>query len=127
MSDLCSDVLDASKLRSNKVNLKSEWCHIGEIISTQSRSFAFRAQSLGITLEYHVDSDIPEVLTDDLRWRQCLTNLLVNSCRFTPSGGRIDIHFKMLDDATIPSNFTKLQLSVVDTGIGMDRLTDGHV
>ena len=127
MSDLCSDVLDASKLNSNKVNLNPEWCHIGDIISIQSRSFAFRAGSLGITLEYHGDSEIPEVLTDDLRWRQCLTNLLVNSCRFTPSGGRIDIHFKVLDDTSIPSNFAKLRLSVVDTGIGMDRLTDGHV
>ena len=32
----------------------------------------------------------------------------------------------MLDDTSIPSNFAKLRLSVVDTGIGMDKLIDEH-
>ncbi|TPX45799.1 hypothetical protein SeLEV6574_g03645 [Synchytrium endobioticum] len=119
MSDLCSDVLDAAKLSANKVNIQAKWCDVSSIMSSICKAFAYRARSLGITLEYHADDHIPEVYTDDLRWRQCLTNLLVNSCRFTPAGGKIDVYLKMLDDPSVPPDHVKLSLAVVDTGIGI--------
>ncbi|TPX35595.1 hypothetical protein SmJEL517_g02108 [Synchytrium microbalum] len=121
MTDLCNDVLDAAKLKSGKSDIKPKWMNLPAVLRDQCHSFSNHAMTLGINLQYHCDSDVPErVYTDDLRWRQCLTNLLANACRFTKAGGSVDVYLHHIRDSAIPPDHVRLRCDVTDTGIGID-------
>ncbi|TPX36964.1 hypothetical protein SmJEL517_g01007 [Synchytrium microbalum] len=121
MADLCNDVLDATKLKSGKTSIEPHWGDLATMLNEQCHSFALHAATLGINLEYHCDATVPDKLyTDNLRWRQCLTNLLANACRFTKSGGRVDVSLYLIKDGTIPLDHVRLRCEVADTGIGID-------
>ena len=53
---------------------------------------SIQASDKGVTLACEVDPRIPEVLVSDVtRVRQILFNLISNSMKFTPAGGRVDV------------------------------------
>jgi signal transduction histidine kinase len=54
------------------------------------------------------------IVTDALKLRQCLINLLGNSCKFT-RGGSIEFHVEIRADAA----GEQLAFTVADTGIGI--------
>lgn len=119
MIDLCNDVLDVTKLKSGKTNVEPAWCDLPSLLKAQCESFALHAATLGIKLEYHGDPNLPHQLyVDNLRWRQCLTNLLTNACRFTKNGGQVDVYFICLADASLSPDYVRLRFEVADTGIG---------
>ncbi|TPX35210.1 hypothetical protein SmJEL517_g02344 [Synchytrium microbalum] len=121
MTDLCNDVLDATKLQSGKTNIEPQWGDLVTTLGDLCHAMSLHATTLGIRLQYHPDSDVPDrVFADSLRWRQCLTNLLANSCRFTKRGGRIDVYLHLLKDGSLPLDHVRLRCEVTDTGIGID-------
>jgi signal transduction histidine kinase len=65
----------------------------------------------GLTLATFVDSPLPRVLADEDRAVQLLSNLLSNSLRYTPEGGRVEVSAKQLKGEVV--------FRVRDTGIGV--------
>ncbi|TPX37135.1 hypothetical protein SmJEL517_g01012 [Synchytrium microbalum] len=121
MTDLCNDVLDATKLKSGKTDIEPKWGDLAGMLKDQCHSFSLHAATLGIKLQYHGDADVPDRLyADSLRWRQCLTNLLANACRFTKSGGNVDVSLYLIRDGVVPVDHVRLRCEVTDTGIGID-------
>ncbi|TPX36969.1 hypothetical protein SmJEL517_g01008 [Synchytrium microbalum] len=121
MTDLCNDVLDATKLKNGKTSIEPHWVDLSSLLKQQCVSFSLHAATLGINLQCHCDVDVPDRLyTDDLRWRQCITNLLANACRFTKTGGSVDFYLQRLKDGSLASDHVRLRCEVVDTGIGID-------
>jgi two-component system NtrC family sensor kinase len=68
-----------------------------------------RRQKLDISLE----DGLPAVYADKAKLRQVFFNLLSNSSRFTPEGGRIEIK--------AVKNGTHCHISVADNGIGIKK------
>ena len=74
------------------------------------------AEPKGLKLALQLDSVPPQILADERRLRQVLLNLLTNAVKFTDPGGRIRLTAKgMRAGGAAPV----LELSVVDTGIGI--------
>jgi signal transduction histidine kinase len=72
----------------------------------------------GISIEQD-DDQVPPIAADRDQIRQVVLNLLTNAYEAMPSGGRIRIGARVLDDA--------VEVAVSDTGVGMDEQTRGQV
>jgi signal transduction histidine kinase len=70
-----------------------------------------RAQRGGIALSLELDPALGEVRADERKFKQILLNLLSNSIKFTPPGGRVAVRAGM--------NGAGLEVAVRDTGIGI--------
>jgi len=87
----------------------------------------YRADEKEQTLTIHVDKNIPKnLIGDDQRLAQVVTNLVGNSVKFTPDKGSIDIRAQFIMEE---NNVCTIQISVTDTGIGVspdqqDKLFD---
>jgi two-component system sensor histidine kinase BaeS len=64
-----------------------------------------------IRLEYHQDSDLPEILIDPDRIVQVITNLIANALNYTPDNGAITLN--------AAANGTEVTISVCDNGSGI--------
>jgi len=116
--DLISDILDFSKVESNKIELEHQPYNFLSCIEDVLDLLAARAAEKHLDLLYSITPEIRwEVMGDSLRLRQILLNLIGNAIKFTKSG-YINIKIE-LEDPT-PDNLTIL-FSIQDTGIGISK------
>ncbi|MDO5566041.1 MAG: ATP-binding protein, partial [Planctomycetia bacterium] len=111
---LINDVLDLSRLESEKMPLVTEAADFEEMGRENLKIFAFQAETKGITLINQIES-IPIMGLDKLRIRQILFNLLGNAVKFTKQG---NVTLKAHYEPTGEKQGT-LTFSVIDTGIGI--------
>ena len=67
----------------------------------------------GIAISYSVDGNVDTIRGAQAYIEEALVNLLANSVKYTPEGGKIDISVKGRDGSIL--------FAVADTGIGMHR------
>ncbi|MCL2759788.1 MAG: response regulator [Treponema sp.] len=112
-----NDILDMSKIEANKFELSSEEFDFEKMLQRVVNIIAFRADEKMQKLSVHIDKSIPrQLLGDDQRLAQVITNLLGNAVKFTPEEGSIKLDTRFLgkeDDSYI------IQVTVTDTGIGI--------
>jgi CheY-like chemotaxis protein len=77
------------------------------------------ADAKSIALHLSIDHNVSELAGDAARLRQVLWNLLANAVKFTPAGGRVDV--------TAKDGPTDLEITVKDSGPGIDRDVLPHV
>jgi signal transduction histidine kinase len=109
---LINDVLDMSQADAGRLVLTEEVVDLSALAAAAVRLVAPQAATAGVQIELAIDPDLPRLRVDGRRLTQVLVNLLSNSVKFTPSGGRIDVAAGLRADGA-------LVLSVADTGIGM--------
>ncbi|MBF0628531.1 MAG: response regulator [Magnetococcales bacterium] len=111
-----NDILDYSKIESNKIALESIPFNIRKILSGVSDLLALSAHDKGVTFSWRCEEAIPtDLCGDPNRLRQVLLNLGSNAIKFTVKG-RVDLEVslvKQVDEAIL------LQFLVRDTGIGI--------
>ena len=123
---LINDILDMSRIESQRVVLNEENVSLAEEIGQIDSMI--RPQ----TIEHHQNFDIrvngishEYFICDGVRLRQILLNLLSNAVKYTPDGGEI-----VLDIAEISCekpNYAKFVCSVTDNGYGMDAEFVKHI
>lgn len=117
MLDLVNDVLDLSKIESGKMDLRPEAFESAELFNNVVDAVRFSAEEHGIILEATIDEAYPRfVLADRLRCQQISLNLLSNSIKYTPDGGRVVFEIVVLAE---PVEDCNTLIVVADTGIGM--------
>ena len=123
--NVINDILDFSKIESGNMELEQEDFNLRACIEDVLDIFGTRAAGLGLDLIYHIDHNVPlQIVGDDLRLRQILTNLVSNAMKFTQKGEVfVGVHLVKSDES---ENLT-LQFEIRDTGIGipadkLDRL-----
>jgi signal transduction histidine kinase len=83
---------------------------------------ASTAHSKGIRVQQAIAPHLPDVLIDERRIAQVLTNLLSNALKFTPAGGAVDVSVR--DDPQRPA---EIRISVSDTGRGIPLAELGYI
>jgi PAS domain S-box-containing protein len=112
---LIGDILDFSKIESGTMTFEEEDTDLLALIEGVIELQGPRAHAKGIELAAVKAAGLPQtILTDAVRLRQILTNLVGNAVKFTDKGGiRIDVRPETAKDRTI------LRFEVSDTGIGI--------
>ncbi|MDO8339983.1 MAG: ATP-binding protein [Candidatus Burarchaeum sp.] len=111
LSKLISDVLDLSKMESNKFALKLGLFDPRELEGLCSCESMAREKGLYVNWEFA--QDVGEVYGDPAKLAQVLINLIANAIKFTSKGG-VTVHVKNVSR-------TYAQFDVVDTGVGISQ------
>jgi len=108
---MVNDLLDLSQIESGMMNFKKEEVDLHEVISTSIETVEKTAYDLGIGIYTSVPEHLPGITGNKDALVSVFVNLLNNSLKFTPWGGRIDIDIVELDQY--------IQATVKDNGIGL--------
>lgn len=115
--ELVNDILNLSKLETNKMVFNLEMTDMAKLASSVMHSFDIAVLPERIKLMEDFDT-LPYLLVDPYRIRQILFNLIGNAVKFTEQGEiRLKIRFEKETDGD--DGFGKLTFSVSDTGIGI--------
>ncbi len=114
---LINDVLDLSKIESNKLELHPEPVNFKKMLNEVITSLepSLKAKELEFVFT-PIDTDTGYVKIDKMRFQQILINTISNSIRFTPKGGRIEL---IMERLSCDGNTSKEKIIIRDTGIGM--------
>ncbi len=113
-----NDILDISKIESGKMTLEKTPCRIGRVLSEVESLMGVRAREAGVDLRLAIDPNVPAcILTDPVRFRQVLLNLVGNAIKFTPNGRVSIAAIAMPPDG----NHSCVRVEVIDTGVGMTQ------
>lgn len=123
---LINDVLDMSRIESNRMSLNAEPFELYQFISSFIAVVYTQATDKGLEFVEKTSgfSEHTTFIGDHLRLNQILLNLMSNAIKFTPSPGKVS-----LEVTHLPSRGSKswLRFVVSDTGIGMDKEGLSHL
>jgi signal transduction histidine kinase/CheY-like chemotaxis protein len=108
---LVEDLLDVTRIVNGQLRLKIGEVSLVGVVDAAIEAVRPAAEMKGVALNRQVDGDVMTVVGDPHRLQQVVWNLLANSVRFTPRGGRVDV--------TVRAAGATTELSVRDTGIGI--------
>ncbi len=118
---LINDVLDMSKIESGKMTLNEVPMSLREvmddIVNIIQPQVKARAQQFDIYIQKIMTEN---VYCDTVRLNQVLINLLTNAVKFTPEGGRVDVHV-FQEASPLGEEYIRNHFEVEDTGIGMSE------
>jgi PAS domain S-box-containing protein len=119
---LVNDVLDYNKMESGKIVFEQTQFNLNDFLEEIFRSYSFRSKAKHLGFEIKKEGNLPlEVIGDQIRLNQILSNLLSNALKFTNQGG-ITVIIRELNRK---GNLSTLEISVHDTGIGIPE--DKHL
>ncbi|MCW8999215.1 MAG: ATP-binding protein, partial [Kangiellaceae bacterium] len=116
---LVNDILDLSKIESGMLTLEQRQFNLRECIENTLDIFTNVIEEKKIELCFIADDNVPEeIVSDFMRLRQVITNLVSNAIKFT-QGGFVKVYIRTEQQAD--SGFENLSFYVEDSGIGMSQ------
>ena len=114
---IINDILDISKIESGNFDINIKQMNIHEVCRNVFELFSNKADDKKITFTFNINKDIPTcLLSDGIRIRQVLSNLISNAIKFTNENGEIDFKVSFIQEK---NNLIKLRFLVKDSGIGI--------
>ena len=112
LTRLVGDLHQLALADAGQLSIERQATRLDAIVNGIVETVGFQIEDSGLTLETAIDPAIPSLLIDANRIEQVLLNLLANSIRHTPEGGRIELRAD-------PTSESEVTLSVCDTGSGL--------
>lgn len=97
LTRLVSDLLDLTRIEAGKAAWNFEPVDLADLVGEVIDILSLKAADRHITIDY-VPSGPIRLSIDPERMEQVLVNLIENAIRFSPDGGRIDIHTRTVAD-----------------------------
>jgi len=111
LTRLIDDLLDVTRIARGKINLRCEHLDLGALLrralEDQRNSFA----ALGVALDSNIAHEPAWIYADSARMVQIVSNVLTNSLKFTPRGGRVLVSLQQQGQQYL--------LQIADTGVGI--------
>jgi signal transduction histidine kinase/ligand-binding sensor domain-containing protein/CheY-like chemotaxis protein/HPt (histidine-containing phosphotransfer) domain-containing protein len=124
--ELINSILDFSKIEAEKIDIEEVSFDLPKLLEDICYLQAEPADKKGIAVNTIFEDSTPKrVLGDPTKIRQIIMNLLGNSIKFTERG-YINVRVSSQNDLT-SSDQVRLNITVEDTGIGMDEETQARV
>ncbi len=113
---LVNDILDFSKIEAGKMDILPVQYNLGSLLNDLVNMVSAKAQEKGLELEIEVDKNMPaNLIGDEIRLKQVVTNILTNSVKYTEQGRVIlSVYYENYNDKNIILHF-----EISDTGIGI--------
>jgi signal transduction histidine kinase len=123
--EIINDILDLSKAEAGKLELDEDWVDVRDAVAAACRLIGPRAERAQLSVVERIPANLPPLWADERKLKQILLNLVSNSVKFTPAGGRVEV------SAAIEP-VEGLSIIVQDTGIGipaadLDRVLEPFV
>lgn len=115
---IINDILDQAKIEAGKTTLEKIPMDINQLLETIISITHVRALEKGLDFNTRISPDVHRyIISDPLRLRQIILNLVSNAIKFTHEGS-VNIYVERVDGNREPDR-QKLKFSVQDTGIGI--------
>ena len=119
MDRLIQDLLDITRVEEGRLSVDFQPVTTIALLEGALRTLRPLVENAGHTLDVDLPSTLPTVDADPERIAQVLSNLIGNSIKFTPAGGRITIVASQVGD--------EVRIAVSDTGMGITSEHLPHV
>ena len=118
MNKIIDNILDFSKLEAGKFTLEPRKFNIREMLDHIKASHNSKITEKGLEFFMTISPHVPEyIVSDELRIKQVLNNLLSNALKFTSVG---KVTLEVLKTAQVGDKI-ELFFIVIDSGIGIDK------
>ena len=116
---LIDDVIDISKIQSGDIKISNTECYLNKLLLDLYVSFSIQVENdtkKDIHLSLHKGSKNKDfnIITDPVRLKQILYNLIENAIKFTKKGF-VEFGYTLIEDEN------KIQFHVIDSGIGISN------
>ena len=119
---LINDVLDMSRIESGKLKIEESCVNLPSILDDIRDIVSSNVQKKQLSLNINiVDLKDSNVLTDPLKLKQVLLNVVANAIKFTPSGGYVNLSLVQKD------GYGNYDFIVEDNGIGISKEFQEHI
>jgi len=108
---LVGDLEKLAQYESENLILNKTKFNVGDVVKNITLNFEKEFLNKGVSLIFH-EKDITSYLDKD-KISQVIVNLISNALKYTPKGGRVEVH--------ISQEEKYIKLSVIDTGIGISE------
>ena len=115
MTHIVQDLLTLSRFDSGKSELKLSPFPFDKVVRDVYNAVLLEAQRHGHALTLDLEPGLPEIMADKERITQVMMNIVSNSIKYTPDGGRIQM------SAGVTADSRKVWLEVADNGIGIPK------
>ena len=120
MTHLVKDLLQLSRLDNDREKLNRQETDMNKLLAKCAQKVMLTAQAKQQTVECNINEDEPlNVFVDIDRIQQVILNILTNSIKYTPEGGRITITSGLEGSAA--------RIVISDTGIGISQAEIGRI
>ncbi len=112
---LIEDLIEISEIETGQLNIKKSECSVNKILNELKAVFIEedkKARGVKLNLRKEIGSDDFTILTDPVRLKQVLYNLISNACKFTEQGF-VEFGYTFKDDQT-------LLFYIIDSGVGIE-------
>jgi len=121
---IINDILDFSKIEARKMELINKPFGFSSLINDTVNMISVKASASNLTFITDISKDIPpSIVSDELRIKQVLTNLLNNSLKYTKEGF---ISLKV-NAEKLSGDLLRLNFIVKDSGIGIKEEDMGRL
>jgi len=118
-SQLVADLLDISRVITGKIRIEPAQVDLVNVIHLVLADARFALEAKRLELQVDPGDDPTVMRGDGERLRQVFWNLLLNSIKFTPKGGKIWVKLRRVE--------SDLELLIRDTGMGISPEVMPHI
>ena len=122
---LINYVLEMARIESGKLALKKEVGCVTELIESLTDVFEPGVKKKFITYSCETDIQHKYVIGDETKVREIFINIIGNSVKYTPEGGKISVSVK--EEPFEKENYIAYRIIVEDNGIGMSKEYLPHI
>lgn len=119
LTRLIDDVLDLSRMESREMRWAWEELELTEVVDAAVDGTQALLIQKGLSIIVDLDPNLPRLWNDRDRLDQVVTNLLSNSIKFTPQGGKVWITAKNLAADESDGFGEKVEVCISDNGVGI--------
>jgi PAS domain S-box-containing protein len=109
-----NEILGISKIEAGERQLNETLINIHSISQTCIDLLASKIENNKLMVNNLIDASIPQLIAEELAFKQIMMNLLSNAIKFTPAEGSITLSADYDDH--------DMRISITDTGVGIDEV-----
>ena len=114
---LIGDLLELAKTEAGHITIERVPTDVRTVAREAGEQYRAQAEAKGLVLHIETRRDVPTIMSDPIRVRQVLGNLISNAVKYTATG-----HVAVrVGDEHNPDAPGRLSISVADTGLGIGK------
>ncbi len=117
MVEIIDNMLDVSRIDMNRLELLPTEVNIDSVIEKVNKTFAPALEERRLTFSTQGLDVLPVIHGDTDLLYKLFYHIIVNAIKYTPDGGQITVCGKQVSD---DSHKSKIEVTIRDTGIGID-------